>query len=241
MEDRDLETFAATLGTLAIGLRHDLSENPGELDFYWTALKDLTIEQFNEACNRAGRECKFFPKVAVLRDLAGVMTAAELANVAWSQVTDAVIAHGRDDVDFDDKAINAAIHSMGGWQQLCNSKEEWFNNWGAKQFREAYTAYASKGVPKELSGPLKGRRFDVKSETKRIPATSSQVLSLPPGTVVEGPAPGHAIDGRSFLGELQQRSGRDGRKERQGDDGVHGTVESVLQRARQARAKRQGG
>ena len=37
---------------------------------YLTALEDLTPEQFSDACNRALRELKFFPKIAELRELA---------------------------------------------------------------------------------------------------------------------------------------------------------------------------
>lgn len=239
MKEQDLEAFGVALSTLAVGTRFDLADNHGLIDVYWAKLQRVDIATFQDAVSRAMDVFDRFPSVHQLLDLCGVLEPESLSSVAWTQVVSAVGSYGSTRaVDFEDRCINAAIRSMGGWTQLCSSPEEWFLNWGAKEFKKAYAAYARQGIPDGLGESLPGRRFDVPREPKRIAATEQQRKSLPPEAIGQG-CRANAVGAGDASGRvrpaLRNVQGRDG----QGDGGVRGTVDEILRRAREARERRE--
>lgn len=143
-----LKATAASLGaefteTMAIG--------------YWMGLNDLSFEDFNRACMRAIRECKFFPKPVELRKMAGMISPETRAVTAWGAVAKAASGIGPYvSVDFDDPLINATIRNMGGWIDLCNKPSDDFKLWCRKDFERIYTALCESGTSSEACAPLTG-------------------------------------------------------------------------------------
>lgn len=65
----DRTLFGTLLAGLAAELRAELTK--AQLEVMWLGLQDLTREELELATRRALLECKFFPSVAELRELAG--------------------------------------------------------------------------------------------------------------------------------------------------------------------------
>lgn len=102
------------------------------LDIYFSALSDLTIEQFKQAAslhlNDKSDDGKFWPKPSTLRSyIEG--TAAQVdddidnrANLAWLEITTklrTIGAYGT--LEMEDKQAMMAVRSMGTWQSLCHT------------------------------------------------------------------------------------------------------------------------
>ena len=159
---------------------------------YTAGLDGMSADEVEAAGALALRGCKWMPKPAELRALVRGDPKA-LAVPAWESVLSAMLEHGSYvSVDFEDKAINAAVRSMGGWPRLCLREGDDLHTWARKEFLAAYESFASIGVPEETGACLPGRaeeangeRFAEHTPMKRIAAPMRRLAagrrSLPPG------------------------------------------------------------
>ena len=137
MTEADEKRFATLLR--AMGETFGAPITSGQILGYRMALGDLPIEAIEKAVKTALGACKFMPKPAELRELAGGMTAETRAVIAWGAVKKAVHAvsiYGS--VDFDDPVVNATVRNLGGWVSLCNSDAAEFDTWIRKRFEDVY-------------------------------------------------------------------------------------------------------
>jgi hypothetical protein len=124
---------------------------------YELGLKDVPAAGLAIATERALATCKFMPSPAELRELSATERLEERALKAWLAVSDAVQRHGYiRSVTFDDVVINAAIHSLGGLERLCDTPADKFDVFTRKDFETAYVRLARAGVSGEITGPLIG-------------------------------------------------------------------------------------
>lgn len=153
---------------------------------FWEGLKALPIETVEAAVTRGIMECKFMPNPAELREFAGVPSAADAALLAWLTFEQAVVSHGGyATVDFEDRAINATVRHLGGWNRCCSMPTEEFDKWLKKEFLATYpTMTKSKGGP---SGDSLGGLHDIsnsamgiehKREIIRVPSVKPDLLRL---------------------------------------------------------------
>lgn len=126
-------------------------------EVYSIALGDLTDEQVDAASTRAARTCRFMPSPAELRQLAGVLTDDDRAVVAWGHVERSIRLGPYAHVDFDDRAINATVRSLGGWvvflARFTGAEAE---KWVRHEFLKAYASWCRAGVGDELGAILPG-------------------------------------------------------------------------------------
>lgn len=124
------------------------------------ALGDLPVENVMVALNRAALTCKFFPKPAELRELAGAVTGQlsldEFATLAWNTVAKAISSVGYDrSVSFQDLVINATIRQLGGWNKIVNTPAtelKWLKN----DFIKTYTAMSKLQLSAQQTARLAG-------------------------------------------------------------------------------------
>lgn len=88
------EGFKAGLLTIASATRQEIGS--GQVTVYWHALRDLTVEEWEIAVERAVMECTFFPAVAELRRFAGVAGGSRVS-IAAANAFERVLALGRHD------------------------------------------------------------------------------------------------------------------------------------------------
>ena len=179
-----LDRFTAIITALASTFGKEADEPMFE--GYLLGLDDLPIEAIERGVQRALRESKFWPTVAVLRELCGVMTPEQRANIAWSSVCDAIKRVGYyKSPDFDDPLVTAAIHSVvpAGWMNLCDSAADGGKDWDAhtrREFIAAYVRLMNGGATKLLVRPLVGF-YERENATNGhpIPARVNVVTGLP--------------------------------------------------------------
>lgn len=133
--------------TLLRALFETFGETPtaGQILGYRLAFEGLGHDAVEQAVGRALRERKFLPRPSELRELAGEMTAATRAVIAWEVVRKAVHALGAyRSPDFDDPIVNATIRNMGGWVDFCGRDADDFQTWVRKDFERIYRQLAEK-------------------------------------------------------------------------------------------------
>lgn len=142
----------------ALGMVLGAEPTPALTEAYWQALRDLPIEAVETAARRAMGECRFFPKPAELRELAGGQTPALRAAEAFSHARKAISAHGRNrSVDFDDPIIPAVIRALRGtWLGWCNSHSEDLDTFLQRDFVRLYVEYAKSPPEKDMTRVLLG-------------------------------------------------------------------------------------
>lgn len=130
---------------------------------YELGLEDLPVEAIEYAVRRALRECKYLPTPAELRELTGSVSLKERAVLAFDVFARAL--KGSDarpglgpykSVDFDDRAINATVHTLGGWVHAYEIPEKEFRTTYRQRFESTYQVYAKNGVSREQGGYLMG-------------------------------------------------------------------------------------
>lgn len=179
------EMFIMGISSLAELLGAEMSEPA--LDLYYSALSDLDDTAFQQAVERAARECRFMPKPSEIRDLGGEHKPNERAIAAWMEATTAVRRHGMyESVCFDDPAINAAVRSLGGWSRFCTMPTEEAERFARRDFERAYVAFARRdGLSEEFAAYLPGIAeqhnaslgLATKKPPVRIEATSSTLIA----------------------------------------------------------------
>jgi Domain of unknown function (DUF6475) len=139
---------------------------------YWLGLNDLSLEQVQLAVASAIRTCNHVPKPAELRELAGCNNSETMSLSAWDDVLNAVSYGPYRHVDFEDKAINAVVRSMGGWPNFVSRfTDAESEKWVRLEFIRCYKVLASRGLSDEAMAPLAGiSQFEFNSpERKPMP------------------------------------------------------------------------
>lgn len=152
MKAEDRNRFKAALSMLCATFAREVTE--ALLDGFWYSLADLDIAMVEVGCRRALRDCKRMPMPAEIRELSGEEPVAAQAIRAWQTLRMGMRIHGAyASVNFDDKAINATVRNMGGWEQLCRTD---IDEWVRKDFERIYAIYARRSLGAEESAPLVG-------------------------------------------------------------------------------------
>jgi hypothetical protein len=155
MQTQEIRRLTMALTALAETFREKISETT--VAAYSMALDDLPIDAIEKAAKRAMREKTFFPAAHELRALAGDIPPDQRAVIAWQAVLKALRRHGYTaTVDFDDRAINAAIRTMGGWEALSDRLDTDETQWVRKEFEATYKVFCQRGVTAEEARPLAG-------------------------------------------------------------------------------------
>ena len=182
MQSMDRGEFLQVIAALAATFRQEASE--ALIEGYWLGLEDLDVRAVKGAAVQAMRTSKFMPAVAELRELAGVLSPADRAVLAWNAVERARALHGYyHSVDFDDPVINATIRTMGGWMAF----EERFDSddakWIRQDFERTYAALCRSGIGPDLAAPLIGHFDRMNSFNGHLEAVKGPVAiacDLPP-------------------------------------------------------------
>lgn len=170
--------FAAVIEQLGIVYGKEIDDLL--LRAYWAALKDVSIDDLENAAYAHIALEKWFPKPCELR---GADETA-ISMRAWDT---AIAAAGRigayKNVDFEDLVINATIRFLGGWTRFCEMKTD-EEDWRRKEFLQAYRDFRRSGVSGSQCQPLRG-----------IARTNTRTIAIA--------AP--AINGRKHLLEVADR------------------------------------
>lgn len=148
MEDR--KRFAKNLVGLAALLDKEL---PVSLqDLYWRAFKDeVSDDEFEAACNRAGLGLKFFPKPVELMEF--IRPDQEtVALDAWETLQRTIRRVGQyQSVLFQDGRLTHTVESLGGWEVVClwETKDLSYRR---HEFLKTYQALKDGGPPRTLLG-----------------------------------------------------------------------------------------
>lgn len=154
MQESDREDFSNCISALFF----DREATEAMFLAYWMGLSDLTLEQVQQAVWLAIREAKgpSVPRPAELRELVFGKT-EDRALLAWNDVLRAVPLGPYKHIDFQDRVINAAIRSLGGWPnyvaRFTGADEE---KWARLDFLRTYRGFLSSGVNGEACEPLPG-------------------------------------------------------------------------------------
>ena len=125
---------------------------------YAAGLADLSIAEIEAATLWGLRNCRFMPTIAELRGAVGRKDDIDaMASDAWQDVERAFCFGCYQTVDFEDRCINAAIRSMGGWVALLdrvgNAEDA---NFARLEFLKLYKAKRGSGFSESYASPLKG-------------------------------------------------------------------------------------
>lgn len=144
------------IGIMALLEMLGVERSEAALELLYATLRHLSEQAFERAIARAARECKFMPAASELLEFSGFAKTSDRALVAWSEVREAIHAHGvYVSVDFEDASINAAIRGMGGWERVCMMPTAEAEVWGRKEFERQYLAFSAH-LPGEYARPLMG-------------------------------------------------------------------------------------
>lgn len=121
-------------------------------DVYFSLLKNLTSEEFEEAIIKiCHEEAQFYPTtnfVALVKDKLKT-NENDITLLAWETVLKTIrLIGGYGSVQFQDAAIHSCIELMGGWVELCKTETDDMK-WRAKDFREAYKIMSIRKEHKE--------------------------------------------------------------------------------------------
>lgn len=154
MHDQPLDKLISDLADL-----FGVTLTPQQFAWYELALQDLPHQRVVQAMQHAMLSCKFFPKPAELRELAGVnekLSSSEQAEIAWKAVLSAIRQVGEyDSVDFSDRVINATIRDLGGWIKVAGIESKDLH-WLEQRFCRAYLANLKVALPPESLKRLSG-------------------------------------------------------------------------------------
>lgn len=155
MDKTDLKAFEQIMTSL-----NELYGDPAKqisdlkMELYYNALKDLSIDQLNDAVNILcqTKTIKTWPLPAEIRQ-AVEGNPQDKAQVAFDKLITAVRSIGSyQTVIFDDPAIHAFVQSYGGWEEICDKTvDDW--KYMRNEFVRGYTGFCRvNGVPLQLTG-----------------------------------------------------------------------------------------
>lgn len=156
MVNDDKRDFLASLG--AIFEMFGQEGTGSRFELYWMALRDaVTLPEAKHAMSIAIRSASRVPTVAeLLEHVEG--KAEDRAIAAWADVQKAASVSYMDDLDFEDRTINAVIRNLHGrpafFARLCGGTES--EKWLRIEFMKVYAAVARGGVGDEASALLAG-------------------------------------------------------------------------------------
>jgi len=183
MKDTDKKEFAM----LMTGTAEMFSKPMGkaQLQMYFIALGELTIDQVREGLNKHIRNPdggQFMPRPAdIIKQVHGSQADANAnlesaAQMQWMNVTRAIAQVGSYRTPkFKDPVTAAVICSLGNWASLCNKTEEQLK-WVGKEFTQLYQTYHKKNLT-ELPQHVAGRE----EMQKMSQSTGSIMKSLEDG------------------------------------------------------------
>lgn len=138
MNSQDKPEFARLIAAVAVtfGAKTSIDMVAG----YWMGLDDLPIEIVEAAFKQAIRACKFFPRVAEIRELASADTTETKAIEAWEQIVSlAKRASTLTGGEITDPVAASAVRAMGGMRRLgCEMSSADLMVWGKKEFERLY-------------------------------------------------------------------------------------------------------
>lgn len=148
---------AEALAKLAVAFRTEMTETMWSV--YGAGLADLSLTALRIAVTRAIENCRFFPSIAELRQLAGVPSVQQRALLAWGAVQRASRQQGPSrSVKFDDATTNATIRYLGGWPFVCQQIREGNGDWARRNFQSTYALLFHPALPEEERGYLPGMK-----------------------------------------------------------------------------------
>lgn len=152
MQKVDIKSFAVVMGKLYATF--DRESSVIQIEQYYEALCDLTIEQLEHAARKWIATGRFFPKPVELREIAKPDTTDYDAGQAWmmavSYVTDSPYA-----ITFSDPLINAVIRRLGGratFSRIGSNELERF--WRPRFLEEYKRLRAMDCLPRHMVDPL---------------------------------------------------------------------------------------
>lgn len=152
---RDTLRKAATVAMLAEAFGRPTTD--AMLEAYRIGLSDLPADIVEKAASVAVRERKYMPTASEIRELAGCVRREDRPLLAWMAVERAIGAVGSyKSPDFDDRIINAAIRSIGGWVRLCGLGGNELDVWARREFLAAYGALQRSVPSDDALAPLAG-------------------------------------------------------------------------------------
>lgn len=123
------------------------------IEAYRMGLDDIPLEAIKKAVVTAIKTCRFMPTVSELRELTGEIKVEDRAVLAFAALNKAIDQHHYiRSVDFDDRAINATINTLGGWEAICDTPQKEWNTFFRKRFIDTYVAYTRSGRIGESAG-----------------------------------------------------------------------------------------
>lgn len=142
-QDRQL-SIVDLLTALAFALGHDVTAERFQLNA--ADLDDVPLERLKSACQRARRECRFYPSVAEIRTLAGADAKSQNeleAEQAWQRVNRDLAQRGRNAPPGLDDRTEYAILAAGGRLSInaCFSQPVATEQFTKKAFVEAFAKY----------------------------------------------------------------------------------------------------
>lgn len=124
---------------------------------YTMALDDLPVAAIERGVRSAMRQCKFMPSAVEIRELSGELSVQSRAVLAWDALNIAMRRFGAyRTVDFADRAINATVRNLGGWERVCEIPDDEFDTFFRKDFDRVYMSFARTGVGVDQGAPLVG-------------------------------------------------------------------------------------
>lgn len=147
------QTFCKKLFILAEMFDVPMSGEKAEI--YWERLKDYDDQQLEETFGRILDTCKFFPKIAEIKELIEG-SPADKSLQAWQLALNAISKVGiYNSPQFEDKRITAAILDLDGWEKFCNTLTKDLP-WKEKEFRERYNYHLKRPIPADTPDKLVG-------------------------------------------------------------------------------------
>lgn len=162
MKSTDRERFAKCIGALAEAYPNTKPITTATIQAYDLALGELPIEIVERAALQLMRISKFMPSAAEIREVAtsGGMSREDRCNRAWQVLVAALRRYGYDKtIVFDDPALTATVHAMGGLKRLCKIPDDEFYKWSHKDFDSIYGGFVDSPPSLEAAAPLVGQ-FD---------------------------------------------------------------------------------
>ncbi len=173
--------------TQALGF-YGQTVSPFALGVWWQACQGVDLAQVRRALTAHAMDPdrgQWAPKPAdIVRQLKG--TQADRSLIAWGKVMDAVKRVGAyRSVVFDDGAIHAAIEDMGGWPNVCRTKEDELP-FLQRRFTDLHRAYSMRpdvSFPGRLMGEheAQNRQLGFKVQAPLLvgdPEKAAQVAAL---------------------------------------------------------------